>query len=222
MKKKTLVMAGILTASIALFSCGGNGGENNNGATQTAQTSSPAAQELKEFMLGGMYFVNGYGGVSKVESMIPASDDTKETIDAYRQIFIFPFGTDQASGVKTMFANMWEVNNKADLDKVMTKLITVKDSDNPHKAWDYARVANNACMGFAAGYLTKEEAKKYIGEAFALTQKEFKTWDEYLTDFNAGRIKWDPKANDKAAFDAVTSELTKNPKGIYQLLPLNN
>lgn len=215
-------MAGILTLSIVLYSCGGGGSKNNNDTTIKAETITPEAQELKEFMLGGMYFVNGYGGISTVESMIPASDDTKEMVDAYRQIFLFPFQPEQGSDIKKMFSNMWDVNNKADLNKVMIKLITTKDASNPHKAWDYARVANNACMGYAAGYLSKEEAKKYIKEAFAKAQKEFKTWREYLTDYNAGRVTWDPKSDDKKAFDEVTAGLTKNPKGIYQLLPLNN
>lgn len=173
MERTTIfAMALFSAATITLSSCGDTGKTGTEGKTTTEQSTSlsPEAQELKEFMLGGMYYVNGYGGVSKVEGTIPASDDKKATIDAYREIFIFPFGTDQASGVKSMFSEMWSVNNKADLEKVLTKLLTVKDAENPHKAWDYARIANNACMGFAAGYLTKDEAKKYIKDAFALTQ----------------------------------------------------
>jgi hypothetical protein len=226
MKKSTTTFAIALfsAAAIALSSCGETTKPGTDGKTTTEQSTSlsPEAQELKEFMLGGMYYVNGYGGVSKVEGMIPESNDKKATIDAYREIFLFPFGTEQASDVKSMFSEMWNVNNKADLNKVMNKLQTVKDAENPHKAWDYARIANNACMGYAAGYLTKDEAKKYIKDAFTSAQKEFKTWADYFADYNLGRVKWDPNAEDKASFDAVTADLIKNPKGIYQLLPLNN
>ncbi|MBE0390816.1 DUF1266 domain-containing protein [Flavobacterium sp. PL002] len=217
MKKRAILLAVILTVTVAFQSC--KDGAKDKEQDKTVVT--PEAQELKEFMLGGMYFINGYGGVTAVEGMIPTTDDAEEMISSYREILIFPFGTDQGNGIKIMFRNMWDIHNKADLEKSMTKLLTVKDTENPHKAWDYARIANNACMGYAAGYLTKEEAKKYISDAFALAQKEFKTWEEYMVDYNKGRFTWDPESEDKEAFDKITAELTKNPKGIYSILPLN-
>lgn len=221
MKNKAIVMAVIMAATTLFQSCKDGNKGKTEGTEQNAAALTPDAQELKEFMLGGMYFINGYGGVAAVEGMIASTDDTEEMVSSYREIFLFPFGTDQASGVKSMFSNMWDINNKADLEKSMTKLLTTKDAENPHKAWDYARITNNACMGYAAGYLTKEEAKKFISDAFAQAQKEFKTWDEYLADYNKGRTTWDPESEDKADFDKITAELTKNPKGIYSLLPLN-
>jgi len=217
MRNKAIVMAVILAVTVLFQSCN----DGAKGKEQNESVVTPEAQELKEFMLGGMYFINGYGGVAAVEGQIPTTDDAEEMISSYREILIFPFTPDQGSGVKSMFSNMWDINNKSDLEKSMTKLLTVKDTENPHKAWDYARITNNACMGYAAGYLTKDEAKKYISDAFALAQKEFKTWDEYLADFNKGRIIWNPESDDKEDFDKITAELTKNPKGIYSILPLN-
>jgi hypothetical protein len=211
--KKTIFT---ITTAITLFlmSCGG-------GKTETKESSaanSKEAIELKGFMLGGMYFFNGFGGVGAVESSIANSDSPEDMIKGYSETFIFAFQKEQGSDIKSMFSSMWDINNKADLEKTIKDLMTRK---NNFKAWDYARIVNNASMGYAADYLSKEEVKKYVAETLVLAQKDFKDWDSYIKNFNEGRLDWNKNDPEKASYDKVCAEMAKNPKGLYQYLKLN-
>ncbi len=216
MKKGILLM---LSLTLILMSCGGS--KTKEGGASEDITKSKDAIELKSFMLGGMYFYNGFGGVSAVESMLTEKSDKEKMIAQYKEIFVLPFKSEQAADIKSVLSNMWEINNKSDLEASMKSLMS-EDSNKPkHKAWDYARIVNNASMGYAAGFLTADEAKKYAADALVAAQKNFKNWDDYLKDYNAGRNNWDPEAEDKADFDKVTSDMMASPDGLYKTLPLN-
>lgn len=216
MKKKILLM---MMIAIALISCGDT--KTQSAAPTEDVTKSKEAIELKSFMLGGMYFYNGFGGVSTVESQISERENKTKMIEEYREIFILPFTSDQADGIKNVFSKMWDINSKSDLEATLKKLLNGESKKPSYKAWDYARLVNNACMGYAAGYLTEQEAKHYAAEALVAAQKNFKTWDDYLKDYNEGRNAWDPEAEDKEEFDKVTSEMLTTKDGIYSFLPLN-
>jgi hypothetical protein len=167
-----------------------------------------------------MYFYNGFGGVSTIESQVSNADDLDQMMADYRELFLFPFQPEQGAEIKSTLSKMWDINNKAELETTLNRLLNEKNDKNPHKAWDYARVVNNACMGYAAGYLTKIEGTSYVEKALVNTQREFKDWDEYLKDYNEGRNIWDPKATDKSEFDKVTKDMLSNPKGLYNNLKL--
>lgn len=214
---KKLVVS-ILASSLMLASCG-SGSESEND-TNRELTSSNEAQELKGFMLGGMYFFQGFGGVATVESQLSNSDDATQMISDYSQYFVFPFESSQASDIKSMFSEMWDIHSEADLTKSIEKLMTVKDPKNPHKAWDYARIVNNVCLGVPVGYITKDKAKTIVAETLKLAEKDFENWEVFLKDFNEGRNTWDPAAPDKADFDKITEQMLKNPKGLYKLIEL--
>ena len=215
MKKQLKIILSFLMMTAFLFSC------KESPEQKSEAIATPEAQELKEFMLAGPYFMQDVGAVEGIEKLIPNSGNTKKMIDGYRDVFIFPFTKEQQADTKNIFKTMWDVNSKADLDEVMDYLLHTKDERNPHKAWDYSRVVNNACLGYSAGYLTKIEAKKYISEAFVLAKKDYKTWDDYFKDFNIGRNIWQPNSDEKAMYDKIIVDLTKNSEGIYGLLPLN-
>jgi hypothetical protein len=212
--KQNLINLGIIAGCLFyLTSCGSN---SPGSAKETSEE-----KELKGFMVGGMYFMQGFGGVETVESTVSQNGtDKKSLVQAYREIFILPFKTEQAAGIKSTLKESWDIDSKEKLVASIEELKTKNDPKNPHKAWDFARIVNNACMGYGAGYLTAEETKKYAAETLELTQKQFKTWGDFLKDFNAGRIAWDPKAIDMEDFNKVTADMTKNSNGIYQLLPL--
>lgn len=222
--KSTLFKSGFLAGVllVTVTSCG-SGTATDNG-DNAIKTETPKETELKGFMVGGPYFMYGFGGVSAVESMTEKNGTEKEDlVTSYRDLFILPFKRDeQAADVKATLKEWWDIDSKQKLMTCIEDLKTQQDSANPHKAWDFARIVNNACMGYAAGWLTEEETKKYVAETYDLTQKKFKTWAEFLDDYNAGRKTWNPESEDAAQFDKVTADMLKNPNGIYQLLPLHH
>lgn len=216
--KKTILS--VFAVAFLLISCGGNGESGNSNKSEELLKSEQAI-ELKGFMLGGMYFFNGFGGVSTIENQLSNADSPKKMIEEYSEYFVLPFESSQASGIKSMFSNMWDINNADDLKNNLDKLKNTKNEENPHKAWDYARLVNNACMGYAAGYISKEEVKKIVSETLKLAETDFDSWEAYLEDYNKGRKTWDPEANDMEDFNKVTSDMLKNPKGLYATLKLN-
>lgn len=222
--KKSILSALAIVICLGVISCNG-GKTTSDGAKQESDGVKQDADKLKDeklssFMLGGIYFIQGYGGQTAVNDMIK-TDDPKEIVDNYKELLEFPFKPEDGSAdAKRTLKNWWDINDKAGLEKVLEKLKT-GDTKNPHKAWDYARLVNNACMGYAAGYLSKDEVEKFVTSTLPLAQKEFKTWDDYYTDFNAGRKVWAGDPSGDKAFEDLSKEITKGNKSIYQILPLN-
>lgn len=215
--KKSILASFALVMCFAIISC--------NGGKPASDGSKKGSDQLKDdklssFMLGGIYFIQGYGGQTAVNNMIK-SDDQGEIINTYKQLLEFPFKPeDGQADVQRTLKQWWGINDKAGLEKVLEDL-KVGNPKNPHKAWDYARLVNNACMGYAAGYFSKDEAEKFVTSTLPLAQKAFKTWDDYYKDFNEGRTVWGgDKAGDKT-FSDLSAEITKGSKSIYQILPLN-
>ncbi len=222
---KNILIAGLFAVSCGTFlaSCGGNEGKADG--KETTSDSKIQDDELKSFMLGGIYFENGYGGKSTTEDEANKNGTKpKELVEAYRGLFIFPFKqtAQEASGAKSMLNSYWDVNSKDSLVSVLNKLKSHKMESSHTKAWDYARYINNVCLGYAAGYLTEDEGKKLVAEILPLAKADYKTWDEYFADFAKGRTLWNAEeSEDKKAFDALATTITKGDNNIYQTLPLN-
>lgn len=187
-------------------------------ASTNSTGNSSNNDDLKAFMLAGIYTINGYGGIPAIEENVKqyAGDDKDKMIKGYEQMLEFPFEVGQ-DGVKESLSEMWDINNKEDLLKRLAKL--QNDSTSKHKAWDYARLVNNVHMGYAAGYITKEEGKKWIVETLPLAQKSFKSWSEYHKDFTEGRKAWNPDSEDAAEFEALANTISES--SIYKIVPLN-
>lgn len=177
-------------------------------------------KELSSFMLGGIYFLNGYGGTDAVATMMTEANYTsdKQLVEGYKEIFQFAFEKSQGRGIKSMFKSMWDISNKKELLESVNDL---KTRDHNYKAWDYARIINNASMGYAANWLTKEEVKQIASEILPLAQEKFKTWEEYYTDFNKGRINWNSNDDQAASFEKIAKTITTYENSIYKILPLN-
>jgi hypothetical protein len=221
--KKSILFSLAIATGFSVISC--NGGKTTADGTkqeteQTTKDDKLKDDKLSSFMLGGIYFIQGYGGQSAVNDMIK-TDDQKEIVNNYKELLEFPFKPeDGSSDAQRTLKSWWDINDKAGLEKVLEKL-KVGDAKNPHKAWDYARLVNNACMGYAAGYLTKDEVEKHVTSTLPLAQKAFKTWDDYYADFNEGRKVWAGDPSGDKAFADLSKEITKGNKSIYQILPLN-
>lgn len=205
--KQIVAWALVLVLSMSVISCSDNKKEEEN------------HDELKSFMLGGIYFINGYGGMDQVQKILKSAgiSTDEELINGYEELFEFPFGPEQGSDIKEVFLDMWDIHNGDDLKKTLEEL---KTEDNKYKAWDYARYVNNACMGYAAGYLSKDEAKKYITDLLPVAQGKYSDWKTYFEDYTAGRENWDANTPDAAAFTKIAKDVVENPKSIYNLIPL--
>lgn len=216
---KTILFSAAMAVTIGFAACGG-GSKPANDSTATS-TSKVALKDdkLSGFMLGGIYFINGYGGQEEVSKRITGADK-QAIIDGYKEILEFPFKPDDAAGAQGMLKDAWGITDKATLLKSLEEL-TAGDAKNPHRAWDYARLVNNACMGYAAGYIGKPEAEKYISATLPLARKDFKTWDDYFADWLAGRKVWGGDESHTKEFEDLTKTITKGDNNIYQILPLN-
>ena len=202
--KRTLY---ILTAFIAIIS------------NQACGSSEIKDDQLSSFMLGGIYFIHGYGGIDETKKMISDAGYTsdKEIVAGYKEIFEFPFDTSQKIDLRNVLKDWWDITNTESLIKESEIL---KTSDSKYKAWDYARLVNNAAIGYGAGYLSKEEATKIITEILPLAREKYKTWEEYFTDYNLGRQEWDPTNENTAEFESLSINITKGDDSIYKILPL--
>lgn len=207
--KKTILLSMATALCIFMASCGGSG-----------TADQPKDEKLSGFMLGGIYFIQGYGGQASVNNMI-TSTDKKEIVSNYKELLEFPFKPeDGAADAKRMLDSWWGIKDKAGLITTFDEL-KKGNAENPHRAWDYARLVNNACMAYAAGYLTKDEAAKYVAEVLPMAKKNFKTWDDYYKDFLEGRKIWKDDAAENKEYEALVKDIMTGDKSIYKLLPLN-
>ncbi len=174
-------------------------------------------EQLSGFMLGGIYFLKGYGGQSQVDRMLQDYKTPEELVEGYKQIFEFPFEASQKRGTQSMLKNMWDITDKSTL---MASIKDLQTRDYKYKAWDYARIVNNACMGYSAGYLSKNEVLEINGKTLPLARGKYKDWDAYYTDFNLGRIEWNAEDKDSEAFEKLAKNITKSEKSLYKVLPL--
>ncbi|WBU89573.1 DUF1266 domain-containing protein [Cellulophaga omnivescoria] len=176
---------------------------------------------LSSFMLGGIYFIHGYGGANSVESMMSNAGYTtnEELVSGYKEIFEFPFETSDSSGAKRVLKNSWDITNKESLLEALKDLET---RDYAYKSWDYARIANNVSMGYAAGYLTKEECLSILANTLTLAKEKYKDWDTYYQDFDKGRNDWNSEDPEKDSFETLAKVITKGDKSIFNILPLHN
>lgn len=224
-KVKRMLIAGTFAISCGTMftSCGG--GDSSKSNKESSTENKIQNDELKAFMLGGIYFENGYGGKSATETHANQNGTKpQELVEAYSKLFIFPFnqGGSEGSGAKQMLDNYWDVKSKDSLLAVLDKLKTHKMESSHTKAWDYARYVNNVCLGYAAGYLTKEEGSQLVQSILPQAKVDYKSWDDYFVDFAIGRDKWNNEETpDKKALDELAKTIPKGDNNIYQILPLN-
>lgn len=182
--------------------------------------SKPVKDEtLTSFMLGGIYFINGYGGIESTNGMMIDAGYTSDAdlISGYKQIFEFPFERTEKSGSKRVLKEWWDITDKTSL---LEEIENLKTREYAHKAWDYARIVNNACIAYSAEYLSKDEVKKITNETLVLARKDFENWNDYYTNFDLGRKDWNPEDEQGESFESIAKNITSYPNSIYTILPL--
>ncbi len=177
--------------------------------------------QLSSFMLGGIYFIDGYGGMNRVAEILITDEGRstdKELVEGYKELLEFPFEPKQAADTQYYLREYWEITDKAALLEQMEAL---KNREHEYKAWDYARSVNIACNGYSAGYLTKEEVLAALKELLPLAQKNYDTWEAYYAGYNAGLKDWDAQSQQVISYGKLSEEILSHEKSIYSILPLN-
>jgi hypothetical protein len=79
-------------------------------------------------------------------------------------------------------------------------------------AWDVARAAHFATLGYQAGFLVEDEVWRLLARAAKLAQKAYRSWKEYGQGFLYGRWYWAGQF-DRAMEDAekAVKELLRSP-----------
>ncbi|MHA7058822.1 DUF1266 domain-containing protein [Aquimarina sp. M1] len=206
--KTNIIITAICFLAITLQSCGGG----EKGQIQD--------KELSSFMLGGIYFLNGYGGTAAVTKMMKDADYTtdEQLVSGYKEIFQFAFQKSQGRDIKNMFKSMWDISNKKEL---LESIEDLKTRDHKYKSWDYARIVNNASMGYATGWLNEEEVKQLVMEILPLAQQKYENWKTYYEDFDKGRIDWNSNDDQAESFEKLAKTITTYENSIYKILPLH-
>ncbi len=214
---KNIYHIGVTCMILILTACSSDSSNNPK-----IENNSSKEEELRGFMVGGMYFIEGYGGLESIEGNISQNGTEKnDVINSYYDLFLLPYKTDSKDVSIATLKNWWDISSKEDLLITLKELKDPSDSADIHEAWNYARFVNNVCLGYSSGYLTQDEAKHFVKENFALVKKKFKSWDEFFIDFIAGRREWEGSTNDN--FEAIVFQIKENNKNnIYKILPLQN
>ncbi len=174
-------------------------------------------------MLGGIYFIYGYGGIDVVKDIIRKSthkfSNHESLIEEYKELFLFAYDKDQKSEILNDFESMWGVHSRKGLINTIERF---KSRNGLHKAWDYTRIVQIASMGYACNYLTNEEVKAIVLDLLPLAQKQYENWKKYHEDFIKGRTEWSPNNGEKEVYQKLAEEITIYEKSIYSILPLNS
>lgn len=88
------------------------------------------------------------------------------------------------------------------------------------KAWDYMRMINVARWSYTLGYITQEEAWKYIVYGGDEMKKSYASWDELGEHYIIGRIFWSNSPNQPETKYAVVW-LETSPISPWKKIPWN-
>jgi hypothetical protein len=88
------------------------------------------------------------------------------------------------------------------------------------KAWDLARYTNNTAMGYAAGYVSEDEAYAMLNKAVPVAKQQYDNWAAYYDDWNLGRHFWNGDNSESFDADVKAIKDTTNPYNIYGYMPV--
>ena len=112
---------------------------------------------------------------------------------------------------------------KDELEKEQLAFVQTHKAEFPKqgiKAWDIARYVNNTAMGYAAGYLTKDEANAALAKLAPLVKGQYADWAEYWKSYNLGRKFWAGDEENDAAFDKTSADMQQGDYSIYKYVKL--
>lgn len=158
---------------IAMTSCSSSTPDGEHKAADTAAVANSKSETVQDekiypFMLGGIYFFNGYGGPDRVFNQMIKPEVHKapgekgfvtELETAYVKYFVFPFKKEDDPGGKearTTLKEWWDIKNKEELEKSLNWLLN-EGHQEVYAAYRKALEEN----GGAAADISKIDLKKY-------------------------------------------------------------
>ncbi|MDV0447719.1 hypothetical protein MsAg5_16310 [Methanosarcinaceae archaeon Ag5] len=88
-------------------------------------------------------------------------------------------------------------------------------------AWDFGRFIYVCRLGFAAGYISEEEAWDAIMPAADALQQEFESWEELSISYLTGCLLWNGSFQERTAAINNHNLLIQNPQSPFNSLPWN-
>lgn len=205
--KTTCAVLGI-TAAAAFSSCGSS---STGDAAKTADTPGTAAnaaaaksetvqdEKIYPFMLGGIYFFNGYGGPDRVFNQMIKPEVHKqpgeagfvpELETAYVKYFVFPFKKEDDPGgaeARATLKEWWDIKNKEELEKSLNWLLN-EGHQEVYTAYHKALEEN----GGNTADIGKIDLKKYgLDKGKETTARLQVVKDNYAAFSKAGIKAWD-------------------------------
>jgi hypothetical protein len=201
--KTTLAAFGMSALSAGtLASCSSSAPNEEHKTTDTAvakKSETVQDEKIYPFMLGGIYFFNGYGGADRVFNQMIKPEVHKapgengfvaELEAAYVKYFVFPFKKEDDPGGKEARATLkewWDVRNKEELEKSLNWLLN-EGHQQVYAAYRKALDEN----GGAAADINKIDLKKYnLQDDEAPKVKLQLVKDNYNAYSKAGIKAWD-------------------------------
>lgn len=265
---------------LVMQGCKNDGTGTTEKSTESAQTADKKTNSnkfkddnLAGFMLGGIYFIHGFGGINSVYENFVSAESGDATADelkkAYTEHLIYPFTSAQAFEVKNMLKDEWGVADKEgflknqtwllkeghqkefeillqalkgqaingnvdtqtdistiDIEKLnlgenketlKKRLTYIKNNytlftPSGIKAWDLARYVNLVCLGYAAGYITKEDGNKMVAEALTVARAKYSDWSDYYQSYEHGRLYWGEDTGNSVIFASTIKEMLNGSK----------
>lgn len=89
------------------------------------------------------------------------------------------------------------------------------------EAWDYARAAHVARESHHIGYLSEEQAWRYILAAFEGIKQRYDTWIDFAHACLVGRYAWGGLGLEHLDFNKVVTTMLRYPLSTWNRYPLN-
>jgi len=86
-------------------------------------------------------------------------------------------------------------------------------------AWDYGRMVNVARWCYDYGYLTWEQAWRYIDLATRMALRDYPSWESFTTGFVAGRIMWNPSSETHDDVADIARYLVESNLSLWRDIP---
>lgn len=203
--KTTCAALGLTAITMAsLVSCSSSSTSSDDkqktaDTAKVAQSETVQDEKIYPFMLGGVYFFNGYGGPDRVFNQMIKPEVHKapgeqgfvtELESAYVKYFVFPFKKEDDPGGKEARATLkewWDIKNKEELEQSLNWLL----NEGHQQLYATYRKALDE-NGGASADIDKVDLKKYGLDADEAPKARLKVIkDNYAAFSKAGIKSWD-------------------------------
>jgi hypothetical protein len=94
--------------------------------------------------------------------------------------------------------------------KELLELLTLYEGKEINVAFDKARIAWLARVGFAAGWLSEQESWEYVRRAAIASQAAYAGWDDFAEAVVAGAVEWNRDVGGRPMSDEAVRQRRAN------------